>query len=127
MKNTKQKEWILGAVLSANNHPTADEIYTTLKKENERLSLGTVYRNLNTFAQKGEIKKISVPGLGDRFDHRLDDHEHFLCDSCGRVFDADVRVEITPRDEEISLTGYTLMLHGVCPRCRDKKERERVM
>ncbi len=119
MKNTKQKQMIMDAVKTLQNHPTADEIYTVLRKNNEHLSLGTVYRNLGGFSETGVIKKIPVPGFGDRFDFRTDEHEHMLCEKCGRVFDIEGRVDIAnlfPSDN-FKVTGYKLLLYGVCDSC----------
>jgi Fur family peroxide stress response transcriptional regulator len=82
--------------------------------------LGTVYRNLNAFAQRGDILKISVAEGGDRFDFRLDRHEHLLCNQCGRVFDAEAEVEIIIREGEVTVDGYTLILHGLCAKCNHK-------
>lgn len=126
MKETKQREAILGAVCTMRNHPTADEVYDKLRIDYPRLSLGTVYRNLNTFAEKGHIKKIRVPEGGDRFDFRLDTHEHLLCNRCKRVYDADILVSLAPDPrgksplEDCDITGYTLILHGICGECRAK-------
>jgi Fur family peroxide stress response transcriptional regulator len=116
-----QQETILAAVCTLRTHPTADEIYDKLRKDHPRLSLGTVYRNLNALAQKGEILRISAPGGGDRFDFRLDRHEHMLCDICGRAYDVDAEVKIDLREPEISLRGYTLIFHGICAKCAGKK------
>ncbi len=120
MRNTKQKEAILAAVNSIKTHPTADEIYSSLKQEHSKLSLGTVYRNLNTFSENGKIRKIPIPGFGDRFDFNITDHEHFSCSECGRVFDVHLSTpieEIVSKDG-IAISGYNLMLYGVCKECR---------
>ncbi len=117
MKHTKQKEAILNAVQTATNHPTADEIYQTLRRDNSKLSLGTVYRNLNQFAESGDIRKVVVPGAGDRFDFRLDSHEHFFCETCGRVIDADAVVTIDTSGCGDVVRSYTLMLRGTCAEC----------
>lgn len=52
MKFSKQRELILNEIISSNVHPTADIIYTNLKKDNPELSLGTVYRNLSQLTKK---------------------------------------------------------------------------
>jgi len=117
VKVKKQKEAILAAVCTMRNHPTADEIYDKLRKDFPHLSLGTVYRNLNAFAQQGDILRVSVPGSGDRFDFRLDEHQHLLCDKCRRVFDVDAYVNIELKETKVTMAGYTLMLHGICAKC----------
>ena len=55
-----------------------------------RISLGTVYRNLNLLADIGEITKITTPDGGDRFDAVTNPHYHVICTSCGRVIDLEM-------------------------------------
>lgn len=121
MKTTKQKEAILAAVCTIRTHPTADEIYDKLRKDFPRISLGTVYRNLNTFAEKGDIRKVSIPGSGDRFDYRIDKHEHLVCEKCGNVFDVDAQVDIKLLDTKASYHEYSLVLYGICNGCFSKE------
>ena len=52
-------------------HPTAEDVYASLKQENPRLSLGTVYRNLSQLAERGEINRLKMPNGGDRFDGKM--------------------------------------------------------
>lgn len=117
MKSTKQKEAILAAVCTMRNHPGADEIYVKLRADFPNISLGTVYRNLNAFAESGDIRKISIPNSGDRFDFRLDNHEHLLCSECGKVYDINANVNIKMLDDNIISDGYTLIIHGKCKNC----------
>lgn len=121
MKQTWQKQAVLDTVLNMRNHPTAEEVYQEVCKVNNEIGIATVYRNLNTFAKNGLIRKVCLPNAADRFDYQLPSHEHFLCEKCGRVFDADVTVTILPNNETINYNGYTLTLFGVCDKCsRDK-------
>ena len=48
MRYSKQRELVLRTVEQLCDHPTAEEIYDTAAKECPGLSLGTVYRNLNS-------------------------------------------------------------------------------
>ncbi len=59
MKYSRQREAILAYLHSTKEHPTAETVYTCLKQENPKLSLGTVYRNLNLLAVSGEIQRLS--------------------------------------------------------------------
>ena len=120
MKSTKQKEAIMAAVRTMRTHPTADEIYDKVRESFPRLSLGTVYRNLNAFARKGDILKIPILNGGDRFDFRTDRHEHMLCENCGQVFDVEADVVINLKETEPMLSSYTLLLHGLCSKCNIK-------
>ena len=56
-RNTKQRKLVLDAVRQSYNHPTADEIYNVVREQDDKISRGTVYRNLNLLADAGEIDK----------------------------------------------------------------------
>lgn len=87
IKYSRQREMILNHVKNFPVHPTADEVYTALKKDNPELSLGTVYRNLNLLCELGMLKKIHIDNAKERYDVRTDRHSHLLCTVCNRVFD----------------------------------------
>ena len=77
MKYSRQRESIKHYLMTTKEHPTADTVYMHVKKEFPNISLGTVYRNLNLLTDIGEAVKISTPNGGDRFDGRLEPHNHF--------------------------------------------------
>lgn len=119
MKNTRQKEIILDAVNQLKTHPTADEIYLYLKQDNPKLSLATVYRNLNQFANEGRIRRVSVPGDSERYDSTMDIHEHFYCETCGYIHDVHIHglEEQLMNHPTLKVTDYKLMLFGKCEQC----------
>ncbi len=61
-RNTRQRKLVLDAVRQSYNHPTADEIYNAVREQDDKISRGTVYRNLNLLADAGEILSIKTPG-----------------------------------------------------------------
>ena len=90
LKYSRQRESIKHYLMTTKEHPTADTVYMHVKKDFPNISLGTVYRNLNLLTDIGEAIKISTPNGGDRFDGRLEPHNHFLCTKCGRLLDLDL-------------------------------------
>jgi len=118
VKQTKQKEIILDAVYNLKYHPTADEIYLYLKKDHPRLSLATVYRNLNIYSEEGKIRKVSIPGDSERFDFNLSNHEHFYCGICNKVHDVELNLkDVVNKISSITVSSYKLMLYGTCEMC----------
>ncbi len=122
---TKQKEAILRVLRGTESHPTAEWIYQEVKKEIPNISLGTVYRNLRLLTESGQILQLDLCGSLGRFDCRTDNHYHFRCENCGRVFDVDV-----PVDEELDRrvgqrTGFEVLYHrlefrGLCRECQER-------
>lgn len=125
MNYSKQRELVLQTVLENPSHPTAGAVYRLVRRQNPKISLGTVYRNLNVLSEMGLLKKIPMPMGGDRFDGRLDDHDHMACSCCGRVFDLECGA-LEELDRRImDLQGFEvkdrhLLLTGLCRDCREK-------
>ncbi len=90
METTKQfrkRNAILDYLRHTDTHPSAEMVYTHLKRSIPDLSLGTVYRNLSMFKDKGEIASIGTVGGVERFDGNAAPHVHFICTDCNGVTD----------------------------------------
>lgn len=123
-RNTKQRQIVLDAVKSRRDHPSADDIYLDVRRKDNRISRGTVYRNLNHLAESGEITHVRVPSA-DRYDLRLDRHYHLFCVGCGLVIDAPVPYQESHDETVAAETGFQIQRHrtvfeGLCPQCRRK-------
>lgn len=123
IKFSRQREAIK-ELLAESSHPTADEIYIKVREQFPNVSLGTVYRNLNLLSECGEIQKLTFPEGPDRFDCNVMPHYHFVCRSCGRVFDLHVRgVKLDMEDgtDGAELPGrieaQALICYGTCNDC----------
>jgi Fur family ferric uptake transcriptional regulator len=120
---TKQRAVILDALRIVRTHPTADEIYSMVRKRLPRISLGTVYRNLDILAASGEILRLERAGAQKRFDGFPIPHQHVLCRKCGRVGDVLSPVEC-PSWTDATAPGFTLEemqieFIGVCDACQN--------
>ena len=68
LRMTRQRRVILEELRKVKTHPSADEIYEIVRKRLPRISLGTVYRNLEILSESGDIQKLE-PGCSlKRFD-----------------------------------------------------------
>ncbi len=121
--NTEQKRVILDELRGVTSHPTADEVYVMAKSRLPRISLATVYRNLDRMADRGEILRLAVPGKKMRFDARTEAHCHLRCDECGCVVDLEggdvsqVLGELEKLKGKAGIREYSLELRGLCPAC----------
>ena len=120
-RNTRQRQLVLDAVRARCDHPTAEDIFLDVRTIDERVSRGTVYRNLKLLAETGVIATVKAPGAM-RFDRRCDSHGHVVCRSCGDVAAAP-RADAASLDAAASLaTGFAIDSHimvfeGLCPHC----------
>lgn len=127
MRMTKQRRVILEALRKNNIHPTADTVYELVRKELPRISLGTVYRNLEMLTALGEIQTLELSGSQKRYDGIPQKHYHIRCLHCGRVDDAPIAPLNRLEDDLYQSTVYTIMGHrlefiGLCPECSKDEE-----
>jgi Fur family ferric uptake transcriptional regulator len=123
---TRQRQVILEAIKKVCTHPTADKVYEMTRELLPKISLGTVYRNLEMLSQHGLIQKIEIGSTQKRFDGNVDSHCHVRCISCGCVDDVMIDPLITIGKDLGRLSKYKIIGHrvefiGVCPRCKNKR------
>lgn len=128
MKYSRQKDEILKLLRSGKlNHPRAAEVFVAMKEILPDIGIATIYRNLNAFADAGLIRRISSSGDADRFDHRIEDHHHTICNKCNRIED----FELTPQelvsamlDEKYGFLAHShcYVVRGLCRKCRQEAE-----
>lgn len=129
LRNTKQRKVILEELAKLESHPTASELYEIVRKRLPRISLGTVYRNLEILSQFRKINTLHPAGFEKRFDGRTDLHYHVRCVRCGRLDDVPLEPFDTIDEAARNVTEYEILSHsiefvGVCARCRSHKEKE---
>ena len=121
MRYSHQRELILKEVLSRSDHPTAEQICTSLRAVCPRLSLGTVYRDLNTLVDIGKVRRVSIPGEADRFDGELSSHQYLFCRKCRKVIGLPIPAEELERlvlaCPGVKVENYMLTVFGLCAGC----------
>jgi len=125
MRMTRQRKIILEELQKVNTHPSADEIYEMVRLRLPRISLGTVYRNLEILSELGKIQKLQLSGSLKRFDWNTNKHYHIRCVRCNRVDDAPIAPLNQIEDELYESTvfeiiGHNLEFVGLCPECSKK-------
>lgn len=88
LKATPQRISVLKE-LDKKTHPTIDDLYDSLKKENPSMSLATVYKNLAMLKEKGVVIEVNVADGKMRYDIYSKSHIHVVCSSCGAIEDSD--------------------------------------
>jgi len=129
LRTTQQRTIILEEIRSSNSHPSADELYSRVKKRLPRISLGTVYRNLEILTQLGEIQELKLSGSLKRYDWNPNKHYHIRCINCGRVDDAPIAPLNQIEDDLYEATvfeiiGHNLEFIGLCPDCTRKDRQD---
>lgn len=87
LRVTTQRIAILEAVLHLDNHPSAEHIIDYIKKNYPSISVGTVYKVLESLVESGLMRKVKTEGGTMRFDPLLKKHHHLYCESSNRIED----------------------------------------
>ena len=126
MNFSEKRQAILDILNESTEHPSAEQIYILLKPRFPRLSLGTVYRNLQGFKRKGTVSSIAVVDGQERFDGNTSEHTHFICDKCGAVIDLKIKLPdeicLSAKRDGFQVNVRQLFLRGQCPECIAKKQ-----
>lgn len=123
MRNSNQRNLVYDIVITSCDHPTAEVIYQRAREKMPKISLGTVYRNLNELVELKKIIRITVPGDSDHFDKTLHTHAHLFCKGCQNLIDImNQDVSKLINDIEISngikVISGDITFHGICSKCQ---------
>ena len=119
---TVQKNFIINYLKGVKSHPSAEVVYKEVKKKLPNISQGTVYRVLNNFKNKGTIQAIDTKDTV-HFDADISDHAHFICESCGNVYDvidecSSCGILKNKNTKVGSIRTFKVNFYGVCNNCK---------
>jgi Fur family peroxide stress response transcriptional regulator len=121
---TPQRVAIMDYLFHTEDHPSAEQVHTTVKKRYPMVSLSTVYKTLDLLREKKLVNEIEVEGEA-RFDAHVDDHINLVCLSCGKIDDIDekalknIQSKVAKKSEYLIIKG-SFEMHGYCSKCKSK-------
>ncbi|HEX8692930.1 MAG TPA: transcriptional repressor [Longimicrobium sp.] len=117
---TEQRAAVYRFLRGTDEHPTADEVFTSVRADIADISLATVYKALETLVSCGLAVKLTYGDDSARYDARTDDHFHSRCLKCGMVRDVPGAAGGLPRieaGEGFRVEGYRVEVVGYCAHC----------
>ena len=107
-------------------HPTAEDVYLDVKKQYPSIAKATVYNVLDALKEAGAIQQLTITREAAHYDAVTEPHPHFLCRSCGSLFDIELPCPIRPGDEILGhlIQSVNTYLYGVCKACRAKQKKK---
>ena len=122
---TKLNQEILDMITNSSGHLTAEQAFLLAKKKKIDVSMASVYRILNKLADDGYINKVCIPGQVDVFDKTTTEHEHLICDQCGKIIDINIKgiKKILEKETKEKVNKYDLCIHYICEDCRKKAKK----
>jgi Fur family ferric uptake transcriptional regulator len=129
LRVTDKRILVLRIIRGSQEHLDAEEIYAVARTEDSNLSLATVYRAIRALREAGLIEQRYLgPGHGhDHYEAASEEHYHFTCTCCGRVFEFESTVarrlgSQLRRDRGWEVARLHLSLEGICEECRRGRE-----
>ncbi len=121
---TPQLAAVYRAVDAARDHPTAHAVFARVRDDLPRVSLGTVYRNLEKLARQGRLRVLRLDSGARHYDAVCDPHDHFICEDCGVVVDVVAgitqSVDAAPRLLPHLVRRRSTLLYGSCMECTER-------
>lgn len=120
---TEQRAAVYRYLAGTDVHPTADEVFSAVRRDLPGISLATVYKSLETLVGCGLAVKLTYANESARYDGCTDPHHHARCLSCGAVTDVPGEMpqgdlaSLQRRAGDFTVTGYRLELAGYCSAC----------
>ena len=123
-RDTRQRRLVYEAVARTDSHPTAEWVFERVRRSMPRVSLGTVYRNLQLLVAAGKLKTWTR-GRTTRYDADVEPHDHFVCRSCGLLLDIERASGSISSERRLRARGYwietrVLEFIGLCRNCRSR-------
>ncbi len=120
---TRQRAAIYTALVQTASHPTADDLYQTVKSQHPTMSRNTVYYTLGILRQAGLAQEVNLGHDVARFDGNVTVHHHLICLGCRQIVDV--------MDEALNqlgvsngqargfrILGHRVEFHGYCAGCQ---------
>ena len=121
MRVTNQRREIFKTVASSKQHPSAQRVFCAVRHILKNVSLDTVYRTLASLEKMNLLIKVGTPQK-ERFDGDLRPHAHFICSTCGKVYDIfppdDCAPQTLPNLACGEVKHVNIQYQGICKRCR---------
>jgi len=127
LKRTPQRCAIYEMLTGRTDHPTAEDIYRTVKRTFPMISQNTVYYTLSTLQEAGLISEVNFGHEHARFDANMDRHHHLVCVSCQEINDLydgtlDRLSMSSKKGRQYTILGHRVEFYGYCKRCQEKSK-----
>ena len=87
LKVTPQRIAVYEALMHVKNHPSADRLIKYIRESHPSISVGTIYKTLETFVDNKLVKRVKTEEDVMRYDIILDEHHHIYCTQTGKIAD----------------------------------------
>lgn len=127
IKLTPQRIAVLEFLEGNTAHPSAEEIYLSMKTKFPTMSLATVYSTLSALAKKGNVLELTIDPDKKRYDPNIGPHNHFICLSCKTIIDVPGNQAVGFSHDaahQFDIIKSHIEFFGYCPDCNKKRNKQ---
>jgi Fe2+ or Zn2+ uptake regulation protein len=121
---TAQRRVILEELSLRADHPTADQVFSRVRRQLPEISRTTVYRVLELLVRLGIARKVCHPGAAARYEMRIGRHHHLVCLACESMVDLECpalnSLPLPDVSSGFKIEDYSIQFRGLCPACARK-------
>lgn len=119
---TKQRQAVLRVIRESEEHLTANEVFEDARRLLPGISFATVYNSLRYLKNEGLIGEMQFGLDANRYDRKLTQHDHAICNNCGKIVDLELALPVGLFQEAAERSNFEaesieLTLRGLCPKC----------
>jgi len=129
LKRSEQREVILDTFLRSDRHLSVDDLLQMVQKRRPDIGRTTVYRTLKLLQSAGLAQELALDGQSKfERDYKREHHDHFICKSCGAIFEF-TSPDIERLQDEIAadigftIEGHRHQIYGSCRSCTARAAR----
>lgn len=120
---TRQRAAIYAALVETTSHPSAEDLYRMVKRQQPMMSRNTVYYTLGVLRNAGLVREVNVGHDMARYDGNVRMHHHLICLGCGQIMDLmddDLnQLQLSSGQARgFDVVGHRVEFHGYCVSCQ---------
>lgn len=124
LRVTPQRFAVYSHLRSRYDHPTVEQIQSTLNQDFPVSSQATIYSALQALRDVGLVREVLLDEGVSRYDANVESHHHFRCKACGSIediiWDTFSQIELSHLRPGLKAEHYEVTVHGLCDRCQDQ-------
>ncbi|MBA1432481.1 MAG: transcriptional repressor [Epsilonproteobacteria bacterium] len=103
-------------------HVNIEELYETMLKKFNSISLATIYKNINLMIENAFIQEVKIPNAKSVYELTKEAHSHLVCDNCGHVEDLTLDLSsisaLAAHETDFKINKANLVFSGLCKNCQ---------
>ncbi len=122
-RSTRQKRALAAVLAGSDRFRSAQDLFTELRAQGENVGLTTVYGQLRSLAETGEVDVMRGDD-GETLYRRCAEghHHHLVCRRCGRTVEVEGPeveswAEQVADEHTFTDVSHTIEIVGTCPSC----------